>query len=451
MANGLPKAARPVSRLTEVGRDEIAAPAPVARPESCASGWVSLAGLAGFFLSLVFMYGSALSPIHRSFVALAATVLPMITLDLFVLRVHRRASTGLVWEQVPPTGAIDARTLERVLVKLIGLAGTLALIGACYWLFPVYREPFYRPFWAALREAVPWFAAVAPIYVFYVDRRMAEPYDGYWQAGMAVLGRLDRVDREVLWQYALGWIIKGFFLPLMFVYLTNVIDKVMNAEFLAGQVGFLPFYRMAWDLAFAVDLVFVTAGYGLTLRLIDSHIRSAEPTLLGWTAALVCYQPFWGLAYGEYLKYGDNLTWSGWLHDAPVLLTVWGSAIIFLLIVYAWSNVAFGCRFSNLTHRGILTHGPFRWTKHPSYLSKNLIWWLVSVPFISNAGFGDAVRHCLLLLAVNAIYFLRARTEERHLSRDDIYVSYALWIEERGLFRAFGRALPFLRYAKPAG
>ena len=39
-------------------------------------------------------------------------------------------------------------------------------------------------------------------------------------------------------------------------------------------------------------------------------------------------------------------------------------------------------RFSNLTHRGIITNGPYRYSKHPAYLAKNLSWWLVSMPFM---------------------------------------------------------------------
>lgn len=438
-----------MSQSTKVAAGEVAAPPASTRPASCASGWVALTGLACFLVSLVFMHGSTLSPVHRSFVALAATVLPMIILDTFVLRVHRRASTGLVWDRLPPSGAINARTIERVLVKLIGLAGTLALIGACYWLLPIYGEPFYRPYWAALREVAPWFVLAAPVYVFYVDRRMADPYDGYWQAGMAVLGRLERVDRGVLWQYALGWIIKGYFLPLMFVFLTNTINDVLAAEILAGQRGFIPLYRLGWNLAFSADLVFGVIGYCLTLRLIDSHIRWSEPTTLGWVVTLACYPPFSAVVFDRYLAYDDDMWWSAWLFEQPLLQVLWGSAIIALLAVYAWASVVFGCRFSNLTHRGILTHGPYRWTKHPAYLSKNIVWWLVSVPFISDVGFDEAIRHCLLLLGVNMIYFLRARTEERQLSNDPVYVAYALWIDRHGLLSVIGRALPFLRYTPP--
>jgi protein-S-isoprenylcysteine O-methyltransferase Ste14 len=235
----------------------------------------------------------------------------------------------------------------------------------------------------------------------------------------------------------------------MFVYLTNVIGEVFDASFWTGQASFMPFYGLAWKIAFAIDLVFGTLGYCLTFRLLDSHIRSSDPTLFGWAVTLACYQPFSRLFLNQYLDYQDDFSWSTWLADIPVMQILWGSVTIALLAAHAWSVLTFGCRFSNLTHRGVLTHGPFRWTKHPSYLSKNLIWWLVSIPFISNGGFEEGVRNCLLLLGVNFIYFLRARTEERHLSRDPAYVAYALWIERHGALRSIGRIFPMLRYIPP--
>jgi isoprenylcysteine carboxyl methyltransferase (ICMT) family protein YpbQ len=423
--------------------------APSGRPASCANGSVSISGLAGFLLSLVLMHGSSLTPVHRSLIALAAAILPMVLLDVIILRVHRRPSTGLVWTQNRTWSWKDRLVLERVAVKLLGLAATISAIAICYWLFPVYQDRFYRPYWMALREIGPWLIAGTVPYFFYVDRRMSEPRDGYWHAGMAVLGRFERVDRALLWQHALGWIIKGYFLPLMFVYLTSVIGQVFDASFWRRETSFMPFYGLAWDIAFAIDLVFATLGYCLTFRVLDSHIRSSDPTFFGWAVALVCYQPFSAFFFNRYLDYQDNSVWSSWLADMPVLQMLWGSVTLGLLAIHAWSVLIFGCRFSNLTHRGILTHGPFRLTKHPSYLSKNLVWWLVSIPFISTAGFDEAVRNCLLLLGVNLIYFLRARTEERHLSQDPTYAAYALWIEKNGALRSVGHIFPALRYAPP--
>jgi len=43
------------------------------------------------------------------------------------------------------------------------------------------------------------------------------------------------------------------------------------------------------------------------------------------------------------------------------------------------------------------------------------------------------------LLIINYMYFMRAKTEERHLSRDPTYVAYALWMNEHGWLRFLNR------------
>jgi len=111
---------------------------------------------------------------------------------------------------------------------------------------------------------------------------------------------------------------------------------------------------------------------------------------------------------------------------------------VFLTGVYAWATVVFGIRFSNLTYRGVLTHGPYRFTRHPAYLSKNLFWWASVLPFmVSSGSLVDAVRNTFFLLVVNGIYYWRARTEEAHLLAEDAkYRDYHAWMEARGLITA---------------
>lgn len=57
------------------------------------------------------------------------------------------------------------------------------------------------------------------------------------------------------------------------------------------------------------------------------------------------------------------------------------------------------------------------------------------MPFMPSWGVLEAVRHSLLLLGLNIIYYLRARTEEKHLSQDEVYVAYAAYIDTHGIFR----------------
>jgi protein-S-isoprenylcysteine O-methyltransferase Ste14 len=286
-----------------------------------------------------------------------------------------------------------------------------------------------------------------------VDAYMVQPKDGYWQAGCLALGRFSEVDRKKMVQYCLDWLVKGYFIPYITPILAPDVRDVVNSAFVKGSTGFSPFYDFAYSLAFTIDVVFASLGYLMTLRVADTHIRTTEPTTMGWLVCIMCYPPFSKTFYAHYYSYESNTPyWGNWTSSVhPLFYWTWGMAIVVCLFFYAWTSITFGCRFSNLTNRGILTNGPFRLTKHPHYVFKNISWWLVVVPFVSKTTSLEAMRACLMLAAFNFIYFMRARTEERHLSQDPAYVAYALWINDNGLFSWLGRILPFLRYKPPAG
>jgi protein-S-isoprenylcysteine O-methyltransferase Ste14 len=114
-----------------------------------------------------------------------------------------------------------------------------------------------------------------------------------------------------------------------------------------------------------------------------------------------------------------------------------GAVLVGLTAIYAWATIAFGFRFSNLTHRGILTHGPYAFSRHPAYLSKNLFWWISTIPFLTTGSMVDAARAVLLMCAVSGVYYWRARTEERHLGLDPAYRDYSAWMERNGLVPRF--------------
>ena len=104
--------------------------------------------------------------------------------------------------------------------------------------------------------------------------------------------------------------------------------------------------------------------------------------------------------------------------------------------------MAFGLRFSNLTHRGILTHGPYALSKHPAYLTKNIYWWLATLPFLVTTGStADMIRNIAILALVSGIYYWRAKTEEKHLMADPIYAEYADWMERYGVVPRFLAAI----------
>ncbi len=375
---------------------------------------------------------------------LCAYALPIVILEAWLLRTYARASTGL------DRAAGNAISWRRVFVKLVGLYGTFAILAALYWLIPEYHKELYQPCWEMLRLVVPTLCVAALPYFAWADARQREPEDAYYQAGAALLGQWSSLERAMLWQYILGWLVKGFFVPLMFIGVVRAVNLLRGVNFETLLMQFANTFNFTWELLFLVDTALAAIGYALTLRVLDAHIRSTEPTFFGWAAALICYEPFWSFFYGAFFTYNaDEFYWNHWLQDAPLLSLVWGTSILLLLLLYMLSHTAFGIRFSNLTHRGIITNGLYRYSKHPAYVAKNTLWWMVAVPFVVNHGVVDAVRDCLLLGVVNLIYYARARTEERHLSWDPVYVQYALAMNERSVFAALARVFPALRYRAP--
>ena len=189
---------------------------------------------------------------------------------------------------------------------------------------------------------------------------------------------------------------------------------------------------------FLVDVQIGTVGYIFTFRPLDAHIRSGNPLLAGWLAALLCYPPFvWGMmGRSDVLGYEVNTPgWAYWMQGHPALLWAWAGLLVTLTALYAWATFAFGLRFSNLTYRGVVTNGPYRFTRHPAYLSKNLFWWLSTLPFlVTSHALTDMVRNTVLLGLVSAIYYWRARTEEAHLLAEDAkYRAYHAWMEQNAL------------------
>jgi protein-S-isoprenylcysteine O-methyltransferase Ste14 len=266
-----------------------------------------------------------------------------------------------------------------------------------------------------------------------------------------LVGRSSLVDRDILNDYLRCWAIKAFFLAFMISIVPGNWAEAINptgADITANIVALT-----RWLIAgmFMIDVTFATVGYVLTMKPLDAHIRSANPYAAAWTAALICYPPFIMMNSGGPLDYHPaTADWIYWLEGSPLLLTLVGFLLVLLTGIYALSTVAFGPRFSNLTHRGILTHGPYAWSKHPAYLSKNLFWWLATLPFLATSGnMTDMVRNTFLLAAVSGVYYWRARTEERHLSADPAYRDYAEWMARNGPIPRLLRALSWKRPAAP--
>lgn len=410
------------------------------RPRSAVSSAVGLVGLAGLLLWTAAARAFGMAGPYAAVVALFACAVPMVLWSLLVDKVHRSPTTGIDWDSPPRP---RAETIDISIVKIVGLWAIWGVIGCLYCLGRWYwRDPYLFSMQLLGAAALPLVVLSVP-YILWIDRRLKEPKDGAWHFGQLLIGRVADVDREQLYDFLRGWAIKGFFLAFMLAIVPGPWAETVRTE--TGWILDHPAQLARWliTLMFMIDVTMAALGYALTLKVLDAHIRSANPYASGWVAALICYPPFILMGNGGPLDYHQGgAEWTYWLADNPLLLTLNGFWLVFLTAIYAWATVAFGIRFSNLTHRGILTHGPYAWSKHPAYLSKNLFWWFALLPFLATTGnMVDMIRNTALLAIISGIYFWRAKTEERHLSEDPIYRDYAAWMERNGAVPRFVRWL----------
>ena len=366
----------------------------------------------------------------------------MLGWSLLVDRVHRNPTTGVDWS-APPRPWREA--LDTGLVKLAGLWTTWGLIGFVYAIGRWYWHPPGLFAMQVLATLLPIAATLSVPYILWIERRIVEPRDGCWQFGRLLLGHeLDADGREALWGHTRAWAVKGFFTAFMLGAMPGNWNQVMVIDPARWWSDPVALGGGLVAVMFLVDVTIATIGYLATFRPLDSHIRSANPYAAAWTAALICYPPFSMMNAGGPLDYSPGLGhYDRWLAGHPLLLAIDAFTLIALTGIYAWATIAFGLRFSNLTHRGILTHGPYAWSKHPAYLAKNLFWWCFALPFLTTGDWTDGVRNCTILALVNAVYWWRAKTEERHLSADPVYVAYARWMAAHGpVTRLLARPAP---------
>lgn len=241
----------------------------------------------------------------------------------------------------------------------------------------------------------------------------------------------------------LSVLLKGFFAPLMVVWLFDHTATLLNnglhlirgwqdlgvsARALIGTEGYWFLFR----LILFVDVFFFTLGYLIELPRLKNEIRSVDPTLLGWSVALACYPPFNSLTGSIFGWHSSDFPQ---FVDYPLLHLIANSLLLGLMTLYSWASLALNFKASNLTHRGIVAHGPYRFVRHPAYVCKNLAWWIGLGPALIVASQGSWQTMLLTvgsMLGWSTIYVVRALTEEEHLrSVDGTYDQYCQKVKYR--------------------
>lgn len=255
----------------------------------------------------------------------------------------------------------------------------------------------------------------------------------FWQNGWTKDERLG----------VLSILLKGFFAPLMIVWLFDhslallhnghvLFDIWKHPESswrtLLGTEGYWFLFR----LILFVDVFFFTIGYLIELPVLNNEIRSVDPTLLGWAVALACYPPFNGLTGSVFGWHSSDFPQ---FTNNPTIHLIANSLVLLLMAVYSWASIALNFKASNLTHRGIVSSGPYQFVRHPAYACKNLAWWIGLGPAFILAAQNSLTAVLLTvgsMLGWSAIYFMRAITEEDHLrSVDAAYDLYCQKVKYR--------------------
>lgn len=219
-------------------------------------------------------------------------------------------------------------------------------------------------------------------------------------------------------QASLAMLVKFFYIPLMTVFAVNNLNSLRyfwSKHWSGDQLifNFRNDYPIIITLFLTIDTFFFAFGYLVEHSWLKNKIKSVEPTAIGWIVALATYPPFNSVT-GNYLNWysNDYFYWPDPLTDYTLKIIV-----VILMGVYLWATLSLGTKCSNLTNRGIVTNGAYKYIRHPAYAGKVTAWWIMALPHFS-------VAMIISMCGWTAIYFLRAITEEGHLSLDKDYLKY---------------------------
>jgi protein-S-isoprenylcysteine O-methyltransferase Ste14 len=343
----------------------------------------------------------------------AAQIMAAMWITMALLETHTRLRR-LQWQ----TQGWATRWMQ----KMTGTALGIGAIAGAYWMLPEYSGTFYNPFYNALKSY--WWGLGGLLALSMAADSLLKPKetDPAQEWGKALLGlSKPQTTKTQNLDFWLGWAIKGYFLPLMFVYFCQYLGA---KPFPNTTIGL---YDQAYHTIYLIDTAFVCVGYAFASRIAGTHLRSAEKTTSGWVVALICYQPFWGLIGGTYIHYGSSFTK---LPLSPMALNIYIGAILACLWVYLWATIVFGSRFSNLTHRGIIRCGPYKYMRHPAYCAKLAAYLLMYVPFATTSP-TELIRNMSAWGLLCLVYYARAKTEERNLrSTGPEYDLYCQFVRE---------------------
>ena len=294
--------------------------------------------------------------------------------------------------------------------------------GARYFnslLIEHFRSSHYQNFFYYFVDGYFWFCVLVALpflYRFDADKSLRDDKYSAFIYSLITWVRAPFSREPVYWTFRsrLGMLtiaVKVFFMPML---VSWVISNLVHLHYVLNhwQWGFYNVNAFLVSLLILVDTGIFAFGYIVESKYLKNEIRSVEPTVVGWLVCLWCYPPFNHFSFNafNYEFFDPSRSFPEWV-NILILCVITG-----LWTIFVWASVALGPRGSNLTNRGIVDHGPYRFVRHPAYMSKVSVWFLQCI-FMSEFSPGT-------FAAYATMYALRAWTEERHLSADPDYVAY---------------------------
>lgn len=281
-----------------------------------------------------------------------------------------------------------------------------------------FSSHLYQP-WALWFLDYYWlaFTVAAPLYFYKHRNRFLLDNDKYQALVAFLLAPLCKYfGVRIAWSplVRLGLltvILKLFFLPYIVTWGVDNLIHFWQIKHSAAWT-FRDINRLLIEMCLMVDVTVFGVGYLIESKRLDSEIRSVDPTILGWLVCLWCYPPFNTFSFLLF----DHALFPIKIETTESVRLLFNACESALWGVFAWASLALGFKASNLTVRGVVCRGPYRWLRHPAYAAKLSVWWIQGIVF------GEFTVG--ILLAFTVVYGLRAWTEERHMAIDPDYANY---------------------------
>lgn len=235
-----------------------------------------------------------------------------------------------------------------------------------------------------------------------------------------------RYNRKV-W---LNLVMRTYFIPVMVVQVYNGIRDTIALLPNIGP-GWTLLGVLAWitTILWLMDSLSASVGYSIESRWLENRSRSIDTTMGGWLICLYCYPPL-NQVTGTVFPFAPTVTSTDISQlIIPSITVLIGLKLVEVILLSAlvYCDLSLGPSGVNITFKKLQNRGPYGIVRHPATVCKLTFWWIQSFLFIPFWSW----QFVLGQLMWNAVYILRALSEERHLSQFEEYREYKQQVRYR--------------------